>query len=120
MRDIADDVRANLLKGSTVEFDIKLIGKDMEKDGITRNQSIVDFKQDDKTVAEVLTAMVMKANAPNQPDPSVPDQKLIWVVAPDPDKPARQIILITTRAAAEREKYKLPAPFQPKSSKADS
>jgi eukaryotic-like serine/threonine-protein kinase len=115
MRDIADDVRANLLKGSPVEFDIKLIGKDMEKDGITRNQSITDFKQEDKTVAEVLTAMVMKANTPNQTDPSRPDQKLIWVVAPDPDKPARQIVLITTRAAAEREKYKLPAPFQPKS-----
>ena len=114
MRDIADDVRANLLKGSPVEFEIKLIGKDMEKDGITRNQSITDFKQEDKTVAEVLTAMVMKANAPNQPDPSSPDQKLIWVVAPDPEKPSRQIVLITTRAAAEREKYKLPAPFQPK------
>ncbi|HUE72492.1 MAG TPA: protein kinase [Pirellulaceae bacterium] len=115
MRDIADDVRANLLKGSLVEFDIKLIGKDMEKDGITRNQSISDFKQEDKSVAEVLTAMVMKANSPNQPDPSSPDQKLIWVVAPDPDKPERQTVLITTRAAAEREKYKLPAPFQPKS-----
>lgn len=114
MRDIADDVRANLLKGSAVEFEIKLIGKDMEKDGITRNQTIRDFNQENKTVAEVLTAMVMKANAPNVPDPSMPDQKLIWVVAPDPDKPARPIVLITTRAAAERDKYKLPAPFQPK------
>jgi hypothetical protein len=114
MRDIADDVRANLLKGSPVEFEIKLMGKDMEKDGITRNQTISDFKQENKTVAEVLTAMVMKANSPNVPDPAQPGQKLIWVVAPDPDKPQRQIVLITTRTAAEREKYTLPAPFQPK------
>ena len=115
MRDIADDVRANLLKGSPVEFEIKLMGKDMEKDGITRNQTISDFKQENKTVAEVLTAMVMKANSPNVPDPSLPGQKLIWVVAADPDKPQRQIVLITTRAAAERDKHQLPAPFQPKS-----
>jgi len=115
MRDIADDVRANLLKGAPIEFEIKLMGRDMEKDGITRNQTIADFKQENKTVAEVLTAMVMKANSPNVPDPSQPGQKLIWVVAPDPDKPERQIVLITTRAAAERDKYKLPAPFQAKS-----
>ena len=114
MRDIADDVRANLLKGSGVPFDIKLIGKDMEKDGITRNQTITDFKQEDKSVAEVLTAMVMKANSPAVPDPSLPGQKLIWVVAPDPDQPDRKVVLITTRSAAEREKYQLPAPFQPK------
>jgi serine/threonine protein kinase len=115
MRDIADDVRANLLKGSPVEFEIKLMGRDMEKDGITRNQTISDFKQENKTVGEVLTAMVMKANSPNVPDPSMPGQKLIWVVASDPDKPQRQIVLITTRAAAERDKLKVPAPFLPKS-----
>ena len=114
MRDIGDDVKANLLTGSSVEFDIKLMGKDMEKDGITRNQTITDFKQEDKTVAEVLTAMVMKANSPAVPDPAMPGQKLIWVVAPDPDQPDRQVILITTRTAAEREKYKLPPPFVPK------
>lgn len=97
------------------DFQIKILGSDLEKDGITRNQQVRDFNQQDKAVQEILTAMVMKANpittvkAPNELD-----QKLIWVVGPNPDNPAQQIVLITTRAAASQKKYDLPEAFRPK------
>jgi len=111
MRDLGEDVKTNLLKGSSLEFAIKIIGDDLKLDGITRNQSIRDFKQENKTVAEILTALVLKANAPNVPDPTMPEQKLIWVIGPDPDNAAKQMVLITTRQMAEKKKYTLPAVF---------
>src|SRR5688500_6804476 len=39
------------------EFQIKILGTDLEKDGITRNQEIRDFNHKDKPVNELLTAM---------------------------------------------------------------
>ena len=115
MRDLAEDVRTNLLKGATVDFHIKIIGDDLKLDGITRNQSIRDFKQESKTVAEVLTALVRKANpVTTVKDPSEVDQKLLWVVGPDPDDAKKSIILITTRQMAEKKKYTLPDVFKVK------
>jgi hypothetical protein len=114
MRDLAADVK-DLAKGAPFEFEIKIIGPDLEKDGITRNQTVRDFDQKDKPVSDILTALVMKANPiTTVKDPSEADQKLIWVIAADPDNAARKIILITTRAAAAANKYTLPAPFVPK------
>ena len=115
MRDLAEDVRTNLLKGATVDFQIKIIGDDLKLDGITRNQSIRDFKQESKTVAEVLTALVRKANpVTTVKDPSEVDQKLLWVVGPHPDDAKKSIILITTRQMAEKKKYTLPDVFKVK------
>jgi eukaryotic-like serine/threonine-protein kinase len=111
MRDLAIDAQ-DQLKGSTVEFAIKIIGGDLEAGSITRNQSIRDFKHEDKTFAEILTALVMKANPiTTVKSPTEADQKLVWVIGPDPADPAKQIILITTRAAAGTKKYTLPAVF---------
>jgi hypothetical protein len=115
MRDLAVDVR-DQAKGAPFEFDIKIIGADLEKDGITRNQTVRDFDQKDESIAEILTALVRKANPiTTVKDPSELDQKLIWVIGPDPDNAGRTIILITTRAAADVKKYTLPAVFVPKS-----
>ena len=114
-RDLAEDVRTNLLKGAPVDFQIKIIGDDLKLDGITRNMSVRDFKQEDKTVAEVLTAIVRKANpVTTVKDPSEVDQKLLWVVGPDPDDPKKSIILITTRQMADKKKYTLPDVFKVK------
>jgi len=111
MRDLADDVKSNL-KGASFEFAIKIVGDDLKVDGITRNQSIRDFKQDNQTVADVLTALVRKANPiTTVKDPSETDQKLIWVIGPDPDDASKQIVLVTTRAAAATKKYTLPEVF---------
>ena len=107
MRDLAADVQG-MAKG--LDFAIKIIGPDLQNDGITRNQSIRDFKQEKQTVADILTALVLKANPIPGKAATDKDQKLIWVVGPDPDtgKPA---VLITTRAAAAAKGYKLPDPF---------
>jgi hypothetical protein len=114
MRDLAEDVKGNL-KGSPVSFAIKILGKDLEKEGITRNQTVRDFMQENQTVADILTALVRKANPiTTVQDPSEPDQKLIWVIGPDPDQPDTKLVLITTRAAAAERNYVLPPPFVPK------
>jgi hypothetical protein len=110
MRDLAADVQSNL-KGAAFEFGIKIIGPDLQTDGITRNQSIRDFKQENQTVADILTALVLKANPIPGKAASDKDQKLLWVVGPDPDNATKQTVLITTRAAAANKKYTLPAPF---------
>jgi hypothetical protein len=111
MRDLADDVKGNL-KGAPFDFEIKIIGDDLKLDGITRNQTIRDFKQENQTVADILTALVRKANpVTTVKDPFETDQKLVWLIGPDPDSPGKQAVLITTRNAAKTKKYTLPPVF---------
>ena len=111
MRDLAADV-GGMTRGGALDFQIKMIGSDLERDSITRNQSIIDFKQENQRVADILTALVMKANPiTTVKDPAEPDQKLVWVVGPHPDNPSQQAVLITTRAAAASKGYKLPPAF---------
>ena len=96
-------------------FAVKVLGSDLEKNGITRNQQIRDFNQQNKSVAEILTAMAMKANPIRTvKEPHEKDQQLIWVVGPDPADPARNVVLITTRDAAAAKGYTLPPVFQPR------
>ena len=112
LRDIASDVNeAN--PQLPAKFRVKILGPDLQLEGITRNQQIREFKVQNQTLAEVLTALVMQANpVANLQDASQPDQKLVWVVAPDPEgAPEEEIILITTRSAAKKNNYQLPAPF---------
>ena len=91
---------------------IVLLGADLEKDGITKNQRPGPLKLDQKSFAEVLTSIVVSANPDkNIAGPADPNCKLIWVVAADPDNPDQQAILITTRAAAKIKSYELPDPF---------
>jgi serine/threonine protein kinase len=100
--------------GSPFEVKLRILGTDLQIDGITRNQSVRDFMQENKTAAEVLTAIVRKANPiTTVKDPSELDQKLIWIVAEDPDS-GKMTVLVTTRAAAEKRKNKLPQVFVPK------
>jgi hypothetical protein len=115
MRDLAEDVSGQL-KGAPFEFSIKIIGDDLKLEGITRNQSIRDFQQENQTVADILTALVRKANpVTTVQDPSEKDQKLVWLVGADPENPSQQAVLITTRTAAATKKYTLPPPFVSKS-----
>ncbi len=107
MRDLAADVQGN---AQGLDFTIKIVGPDLQNDGITRNQSIRDFKQENQTVADILTALVLKANPIPGKSAADKEQKLIWVVGPDPDT-GQPAVLITTRAAAAAKQYKLPEPF---------
>jgi hypothetical protein len=109
MADLEKEVNADL-PGLPFQFTIKIIGKDLEQDGITRNQQIVDFKMEKKPLFEVLNGLMIKGNGP-APSPDSPEQKLVWVVGPDPDKPDQQTVLITTRKASEAKKYNLRPPF---------
>ncbi len=95
-------------------FAITIIGGDLQLAGITQNQQVVNFREENKTLSEILTAIVMKANPiTTVKKPSEDDQKLIWVIGPDPQNADRQIILVTTRDAAMSKKYTLPQPFVP-------
>jgi serine/threonine protein kinase len=109
--DIANEVRSSLT-GLPFKFEINIAGNDLMQDGITRNQAIRDFTMKDKPLAEVLTGIVMKANPdPTVTSPSMPNQKLIWLITTDPNDPANKIILVTTRKAAVTNKYTLPLVF---------
>ena len=94
------------------QWRIVLLGADLEKDGITKNQRPGPLKLQQKSFTEILTSIVVSAN----PDKDItgaadPNCKLIWVVAQDPDNADQQAILITTRAAAKEKSYQLPDPF---------
>jgi hypothetical protein len=112
--DIESAVRDEL-RNLPFQFTIKMMGNDLMLDGITQNQKVTDFNMQNTTLSEILTGLVRKANPdPSVTDPSQPGQKLIWVVAADPADGSKQVVLITTRQAAARDGYQLPAPFQPK------
>ncbi len=109
--DIANEVRSSLT-GLPFKFEINIAGNDLMQEGITRNQAIRDFTMKDKPLAEVLTGIVMKANPdPTVTSPSMPNQKLIWLITTDANDPGNKIILITTRKAAITNKYTLPLVF---------
>lgn len=112
LRDLAAEVRDSIPQ-LPFPFDVKILGADLQEEGITRNQQVKDFNLRDRTVAELLTAVVMKANpVTTVTDPSQENQKLIWVVAADPDDDRHELVLITTRRAAAQKGYALPRPFR--------
>ena len=91
-------------------FRVRIIGADLEADGITRNQQVRDVDVKNKSVADVLTQIVVVAQNTGKP-PSDAAQKLIWVVGPDPDDASKKTVLVTTRAAAAKKKYAIPSVF---------
>jgi hypothetical protein len=114
IEDLAQQVR-EAYPDLTFPFELKILGADLQLNGITRNQQISQFIATDQTIAEILTALVVRANPGSTAvEPSSSEQKLIWVIGPDPDKPETRILLITTRDAAQRRSYQLPAPFHSK------
>ena len=93
-------------------FEIKIAGKDLQLDGITRNQQIKGFSAKNTSVAQILTQIVMLANPDRQTSAADSNQKLLWVLNPlQPDRGTS--VLVTTRKAADENGYKLPEPFRP-------
>jgi hypothetical protein len=93
------------------DFSIELDGNALRLEGITQNQKITNFQQRNRPVAEILTALVLKAN----PDPAVtsardPKCKLIWLI--DPARPQGQI-RVTTRSSAQENGWQLPPEVTP-------
>ncbi len=109
---LAKQIQASLPMGSTLKFDIKVLGDDLKFEGLTRNQKIRDLRLQRQPLRNVLTALTQKVNGNLAvTDPADPQQKVVWVVGPDPDNAKRQVILISTRRMAVQRRYKLPAEF---------
>lgn len=97
------------------DFTIQINGTHLMEDGITKNQRLVDFKVDNKSLGDILAEFVFRANPDKtSTGPNDPKTKLIWVVLnPAPSDPSKKSVLITTRKAAAREGYTLPKQFVP-------
>ena len=103
------------LGNSGTRIVIRIDGPSLQADGITRNQEIRGFHHENASVADLLTALVMRANpVTTVTAPDEPDQKLVWVILAEPDPEGGRIILITTRAAVQQKGYSLPGAFQGK------
>ena len=112
---LLSDIRAEIIDdfpSLPFDFKIKLMGTDLRTEGITQNQRPGPLKIDQQPLSAILTSIMTSAN-PNKSitGPADFNCKLVWVLAKDPDDPANQAILITTRAAAKEKGYSLPAPF---------
>ena len=92
------------------DFKVRVMGADLEAEGITRNKEVRDFNAENKMLGEVITRILQAATGVRKPA-SDPEQKLIWVLGPDPDDSSKKVILITTRVAAEQKGYMLPNVF---------
>jgi hypothetical protein len=89
------------------DFSIHIVGKDLQLDGITRNQQIRDLRLAAQPLRAILTELVRRANPKPVTDPRQPGQKLVWVVSPT-DAAG---ILITTRSAVSEKGWTLPNEF---------
>jgi hypothetical protein len=93
---------------------IEIQGKDLELDGITKNQSFgIDMR--DKPAEEILLSIVLRANPEKTESPTEEKQKLIYVVKENHEG-GGDVIWITTRAAAMKRGDKIPDVFKGKSS----
>ena len=108
---VVDEFSQTLPDGSTMPK-VRIIGGDLEKNGITQNQQIRGFEREDKPLRSVLTDLVLGANPDKTATgPKDVKQSLVWVVHPVGKPPEETEILVTTRDAAAGQ-YVLPAEFQ--------
>ncbi len=105
---ISDELK-NGLPANTKSPPIRLVLSEMRKDGITQNQSIVDFKKSGIPIRQVLTDVVRAVN----PDPEAtgsndPRQVLIWIIGKTASGETE--IQVTTRGGAAGKE--LPTEFK--------
>lgn len=85
--------------GESIGVDVVILGSDLQLEGITKNQSF-GLDERDKPAGQILRTILQKAN---------PDGKLIYVIKKEGDK---EVIYITTRAAAAERKDPIPPELQ--------
>lgn len=108
--DLANAVRETY--ADLAYFQIKILGGDLQNEGISRNQQIRDF-QHHAPLSQVLTQLLLRANpVPNISGPSDPQQKIVWTFG---SQSADSTVLITTRKAAKERNLTLPPEFAPNS-----
>ncbi len=99
-------------------FRIKLMGPDLQLEGITQNQRPGALDIDQQPLSSILTQIMISANPSKDiSGPADPNCKLVWLIADDPNptdpnQAGQPIVLVTTRAAAQRQRYQLPPAFQ--------
>jgi hypothetical protein len=92
--------RALTVLGDDIGVKVEILGVDLEADGITRNQAIVNLDENNRPAQEIFRAIMLKAN---------PDGKLVYVIRPGQD--GQEILTVTTRGAAAKRGEKLPPEF---------
>ena len=118
MEIVADAVQNRLPEGVSAPT-IEILGRDLQKLGITQNQPISDFRKTDAPLRAILTDLAILGNPDkSSPGPLDDRQALIWVtekMAEDSDSTVRLKIVITTRQAVQKPeseaRYEVPAEF---------
>jgi eukaryotic-like serine/threonine-protein kinase len=112
MADLESEIKEEF-PGLPFQFRIRLIGPDLQVEGITQNQRPAELNMEQLPLNEILTAIMVSANpAKDISGPADPRCKLVWVIADDPDNPGQKMVAITTRNAADQKKYLLPPAFR--------
>ncbi len=107
---ISSELVESVLAGSP--FSMAINGTAFQKEGITRNQQVRAFKQKDIPLRAVLTDLVRRANpVTTVQSPTEVNQKVVWVILDDADRPGQKKIELTTRNWAEANKVALPREF---------
>ena len=91
------------LLGEEAGVPIEILGRDLQIEGITKNQSF-GLDEAEKPAAEILRKILARAS---------PDGKLVYTIKPHP-KSGHETIFITTRKAAESRGDPLPPALQSK------
>ncbi len=113
---VADEANAHLPPGAQ-PLRFVLDGAAFGKAGITRNQQLSDFRIQQQSVRDALTEIARRGNpVTTVTDLRDADQRLLWIVAPDPNSSSgASMISLTTRTAAKESGYALPKEFAPES-----
>ena len=107
---IAGEVTDSVLAGASITMNIN--GTAFQKEGITRNQSIRSFKHEGDTLRNILMDLVRRANpVTTVQSPTEQNQKVVWLILEDPDKPGQKKIELTTRTWAVGNNATLPKEF---------
>ena len=92
-------------------FKIKLMGNDLQKEGITQNQRPGPLAFKDLALSDILTKIMTSANPSKDiTGPADPNCKLVWVLVDEEGTKNKQVA-VTTRAAATERSEALPAAF---------
>jgi len=107
---IASEVTDSVLAGAS--FAMNINGSAFQKEGITRNQSIRSFKHEGDSLRNILMDLVRRANpVTTVQSPTEQNQKVVWLILDDPDRPGQKKIELTTRTWAIGNKATLPKEF---------
>lgn len=92
------------LLADDIGFEFVILGNDLREEGITKNQSLKDFDEQDKPADEILRKIMIKAD---------PAGRLVYVIKPN-EGGGEEVVYITTRGAAKKRGDKLPPELETK------